>query len=63
MQYAEGRMKKKVMGAVEAIGEGVQRVVFADGRIEKPIRRAIARRRNANPLCREQRSQWTGMNR
>jgi acetylglutamate/LysW-gamma-L-alpha-aminoadipate kinase len=25
MQYAEGRMKKKVMGAVEAIEEGVQR--------------------------------------
>jgi acetylglutamate/LysW-gamma-L-alpha-aminoadipate kinase len=42
MQYAEGRMKKKVMGAVEAIEEGVQRVVFADGRIEQPITRALA---------------------
>ncbi|MCC6168885.1 MAG: [LysW]-aminoadipate kinase [Caldilineaceae bacterium] len=41
MQYAEGRMKKKVMGAVEAIGEGVQRVIFADGRIEKPISAAL----------------------
>jgi acetylglutamate/LysW-gamma-L-alpha-aminoadipate kinase len=42
MQFAEGRMKKKVMGAVEAIGEGVQRVVFADGRIDAPIRTALA---------------------
>lgn len=41
MQYAEGRMKKKVMGALEAIGEGVQRVVFADGRIERPISAAL----------------------
>lgn len=42
MQFAEGRMKKKVMGAVEAIGEGVQRVIFADGRIEEPISKALA---------------------
>lgn len=42
MQFAEGRMKKKVMGAVEAIGEGVQRVIFADGRIESPIAAALA---------------------
>lgn len=42
MQYAEGRMKKKVMGAVEAIGEGVQKVIFADGRAEEPITRALA---------------------
>jgi acetylglutamate/LysW-gamma-L-alpha-aminoadipate kinase len=41
MQFAEGRMKKKVMGAVEAIGEGVQRVIFADGRIESPISKAL----------------------
>lgn len=41
MQYAEGRMKKKVMGAVEAIEEGVQRVVFADGRIAAPITHAL----------------------
>src|ERR671912_2250885 len=41
MSFAEGRMKKKVMGAVEAIGEGVQRVIFADGRIEAPISKAL----------------------
>jgi acetylglutamate/LysW-gamma-L-alpha-aminoadipate kinase len=42
MQFAEGRMKKKVMGAVEAIGEGVAKVIFADGRIAQPITRALA---------------------
>jgi len=41
MQFAEGRMKKKVMGAAEAIAEGVQRVIFADGRVEKPITAAL----------------------
>jgi len=42
MQFAEGRMKKKVMGAVEAIGEGVQKVIFADGRTDAPISAALA---------------------
>ena len=42
MQFAEGRMKKKVMGAVEAIGEGVQKVIFADGRVDQPVTKALA---------------------
>jgi acetylglutamate/LysW-gamma-L-alpha-aminoadipate kinase len=42
MAFAEGRMKKKVMGAVEAIEGGVTKVIFADGRIEQPIAAAIA---------------------
>ena len=42
MQFAEGRMKKKVMGAVEAIAEGVQKVIFADGRVDAPIRTALS---------------------
>ncbi len=42
MQFAEGRMKKKVMGAVEAIEEGVSKVIFADGRIAQPISKALA---------------------
>ena len=41
MRYAEGRMKKKVMGAAEAVGEGVGRVIFADGRIESPLTAAL----------------------
>lgn len=41
MQYAEGRMKKKVMGAVEALAAGAKKVIFADGRIERPVTRAL----------------------
>lgn len=41
LDFAEGRMKKKVLGAAEALGLGVPRVVFADGRVESPIRRAL----------------------
>jgi [amino group carrier protein]-L-2-aminoadipate/L-glutamate 6-kinase len=42
MAFAEGRMKKKVLGAVEAIGKGVGKVIFADGRVADPITRALA---------------------
>jgi acetylglutamate/LysW-gamma-L-alpha-aminoadipate kinase len=42
MNVAEDRMKKKVMGAQEALAEGIGRVIFADGRVEHPIRRALA---------------------
>ncbi|MEN2982381.1 MAG: [LysW]-aminoadipate kinase [Thermus sp.] len=42
LALAQGRMKRKVMGAVEAVRGGVRRVVFADGRVEAPIRRALA---------------------
>jgi acetylglutamate/LysW-gamma-L-alpha-aminoadipate kinase len=39
---AKQRMKKKVLGAAEALGGGVKRVVFADGRVERPVHRALA---------------------
>jgi acetylglutamate/LysW-gamma-L-alpha-aminoadipate kinase len=42
MSVAEDRMKKKVLGAQEAIAGGVSRVIFADGRVNGPIRRALA---------------------
>jgi acetylglutamate/LysW-gamma-L-alpha-aminoadipate kinase len=42
MALAQGRMKKKVLGAVEAVKGGIKRVVFADARVERPIRRALA---------------------
>jgi acetylglutamate/LysW-gamma-L-alpha-aminoadipate kinase len=42
MDAAQDRMKKKVMGAGEALAGGVGRVIFADGRVEQPIRRALA---------------------
>ena len=42
LAFAEGRMKKKVLGASEALDLGVARVVFADGRIEHPLIAALA---------------------
>ena len=39
---AQGRMKKKVLAAAEAVRGGIGRVVFADARIENPIQRALA---------------------
>ena len=44
MGHAQGRMRIKVLGAMEAIEQGVGRVVFGDGRIEQPVRQAIAGR-------------------
>ena len=41
LDFAEGRMKKKVLGASEAMGLGVKQVIFADGRVEQPIQRAL----------------------
>jgi len=40
-EAAQGRMKKKVLGAEEALKGGVSRVVIADGRIDQPISAAL----------------------
>jgi acetylglutamate/LysW-gamma-L-alpha-aminoadipate kinase len=42
LEVAQGRMKKKVLGAEEALQGGVGKVIIADGRIEKPISSALA---------------------
>jgi acetylglutamate/LysW-gamma-L-alpha-aminoadipate kinase len=41
-RYAKGRMKRKILGAVEALQDGVGQVIIADGRAEKPVRRALS---------------------
>jgi len=41
LEFAEGRMKKKVLGASEALSLGVGQVVFADGRVDRPIAKAL----------------------
>ncbi len=40
--HAQGRMKKKLLGAIEAIRGGVERVVISDGRIAQPLYQALA---------------------
>ncbi len=42
LEMAQGRMKKKVLGAEEALQGGVGKVIIADGRVEKPISAALA---------------------
>ncbi len=42
MQHAQGRMRIKVLGAMEAIAQGVGQVIFADGRVPQPVRAALA---------------------
>lgn len=42
LSVAEGRMKKKVLGAIEALELGVEKIIFADGRIEHPLLGALA---------------------
>lgn len=37
LEFAEGRMKKKVLGASEALSLGVACVIFGDGRVEHPV--------------------------
>ncbi len=41
MLFAQGRMKKKVLGAFEALENGVDKVIFSDARIEEPITKAL----------------------
>lgn len=41
-QYAEGRMKKKVLAAKRAVEAGVSEVMFADGRRATPLTDALA---------------------
>ncbi len=41
LDWAQGRMKRKVLGAAEALESGVRRVVIADGRAENPIQHAL----------------------
>lgn len=40
--YVEGRMKKKVLSAKEAITNGVEQVWIGDGRVENPIQYALS---------------------
>lgn len=42
--YAQGRMKRKLLGTREALEGGVRRVILGDGRIESPVSQALAGR-------------------
>lgn len=42
LPYAQGKMKKKVLGAKEAIQNGVKRIYWANGRVKNPVKKALA---------------------
>lgn len=42
LSWAQGRMKRKVIGAQEALAGGVRRVIVGDGRLASPVRRALS---------------------
>lgn len=41
LPVAQGRMKKKVLGAAEAVSQGVGRVIMGDARCQSPISQAL----------------------
>lgn len=41
MTWAEGRMKRKVLSARDALEQGINRVIIGDGRTTQPIRQAL----------------------
>ncbi len=43
-RYAQGRMKKKLLGAVEAVQQGVREVIFGDARLPNPVSQALSGR-------------------
>ena len=42
MNNAKGTMKKKVLGAIEALENGVEIIYWGDGRVKNPIKKALA---------------------
>ncbi|MBI2036514.1 [LysW]-aminoadipate kinase [Candidatus Microgenomates bacterium] len=42
LEKAQGRIRKKLLGAKEAIIAGVKKVYFGDGRVKNPIKNALA---------------------
>jgi acetylglutamate/LysW-gamma-L-alpha-aminoadipate kinase len=42
LEWAQGRMKRKILGAQEALGSGVRRVVIGDGRAHNPVTGALS---------------------
>ena len=41
LQWAHGRMKRKVLSVQEALEGGVMKAVVADGRLSQPLHRAL----------------------
>lgn len=42
LQYAQGRMKKKILGVKKAIEMGIREIYFGDARIKNPVKNALS---------------------
>jgi acetylglutamate/LysW-gamma-L-alpha-aminoadipate kinase len=42
LNFAQGRMKKKVLACGNALRQGVGEVILADARVDRPVQRALA---------------------
>ena len=42
LDWAQGRMKRKILAAQEALAQGVDRVIIADGQVRNPVSQALA---------------------
>ncbi len=42
LEWAQGRMKRKVLAAQEALEAGVESVIIGDGRLPRPVSRALS---------------------
>lgn len=42
LKFAQGRMKKKILGAKEAISAGAREIYWGDGRAKNPIQKALS---------------------
>ena len=42
LDWAQGRMKRKVLAAQEALTQGVECVIIGDGRISNPVSQALS---------------------
>jgi len=56
LEMAQGRMKKKILGAKEALENGVRTVIIADGRIENPVKNSLIG--NGTVITRQGRYEW-----
>lgn len=55
-EMAQGRMKKKILGAKEALENGVQTVIISDGRIENPVMNSLMG--NGTVITRQGKYEW-----
>ncbi len=60
-RYAKGRMKRKILGALEALRDGVGQVIIADGRVARPLQQALGGQGTTIRRCSETTSHFSSI--